>query len=172
MDVGGQHHAPAALPPGKTRYPLYRRLGGPQGRSRRMRKISPPPVFDPRTVQHVASSCTDWAIPGHFPKSVFSLFVFSDPKLRKHFSHDLPWFRKIKLALFYIRVKIRFLLEIWKGITLMLIKNIIIYGKSKTTKNATYSPYTKIKHFCPSCGDTGDWNAYPLYFKGNNFCIR
>ena len=27
----GQHHAPAALPPGKTRYPLYTRLGGPQG---------------------------------------------------------------------------------------------------------------------------------------------
>jgi len=24
-----------ALPPGKTRYPLYRRLGGPQGRSGR-----------------------------------------------------------------------------------------------------------------------------------------
>ena len=40
--MGGQHHAPAALPPGKTRYPLYRRLGGPQGRSGRVRKISPP----------------------------------------------------------------------------------------------------------------------------------
>ena len=42
MGVGGQHHAPAALPPGKTRYPLYRRLGGPQGPSGRVRKISPP----------------------------------------------------------------------------------------------------------------------------------
>jgi hypothetical protein len=30
---GGQQHAPAALPPGKTRYPFYRRLGGPQDRS-------------------------------------------------------------------------------------------------------------------------------------------
>ena len=39
--VGGQH-APAALPPGKTRYPLYRRLGGPQGRSGQVRKISLP----------------------------------------------------------------------------------------------------------------------------------
>ena len=29
--TGGQHHAPAALPPGKTRCSLYRRLGGPQG---------------------------------------------------------------------------------------------------------------------------------------------
>ena len=29
-------------PPGKTRYPLYRRLGGPQGRSGRVRKFLPP----------------------------------------------------------------------------------------------------------------------------------
>ena len=63
MGVGGQHDAPAALSPEKTRYPLYRRLGGPQGRSRRVRKISPPPGFYPQTVQPVASRCTDWAIP-------------------------------------------------------------------------------------------------------------
>jgi len=47
MGLGGQRHAPAALPPGKTRYPLYRRLGGPQGWSGQVRKISPPPGFDP-----------------------------------------------------------------------------------------------------------------------------
>jgi len=46
---------------GKTRYPLYRRLGGPQGRSGQVRKISPPPGFDPRTVQSVASRYTDYA---------------------------------------------------------------------------------------------------------------
>jgi hypothetical protein len=40
--VGGQRHIPAALLPGKIRYPLYRRLGRPQGRSGEMRKISPP----------------------------------------------------------------------------------------------------------------------------------
>jgi hypothetical protein len=39
--VGGQSHAPAALPSGKTQYPMYRRLGGPQSRSGRVRKISP-----------------------------------------------------------------------------------------------------------------------------------
>jgi hypothetical protein len=33
MRMGGQRHAPAALPPGMTRYPLYRRLGRAQGRS-------------------------------------------------------------------------------------------------------------------------------------------
>jgi hypothetical protein len=46
--VSGQQHALAALySPGKTRYPLYRRLGGPQGRSGQVRKISSPPAFDP-----------------------------------------------------------------------------------------------------------------------------
>jgi len=39
--VGGQRLAPAALPPGKTRYCLYRRLGGHQGRSGQVRKIIP-----------------------------------------------------------------------------------------------------------------------------------
>jgi hypothetical protein len=47
MRMGGQHHAPADLPPGKTRYPLYRRLGGTQGRPGWVRKISPPTGFDP-----------------------------------------------------------------------------------------------------------------------------
>jgi len=47
-----------SLPPGKTRYPLYRRLDGPQGRSGQVPKISPPPGFDPRTVQPVASRYT------------------------------------------------------------------------------------------------------------------
>ena len=48
-----------SLPLGKTRYPLYRRLGGPQGRSGQVRKILPPPGFDPRNVQPVASRYTD-----------------------------------------------------------------------------------------------------------------
>jgi len=60
-----QHHAPAALTPGKTRHSLYRRLGGPQGRSGRVRKISPPPEFDPRIVQPVTSHYTNWAITAH-----------------------------------------------------------------------------------------------------------
>ena len=46
--VGGQRHAPADLPPGKTGYPLYRKLGGPKGRSGKVRKISIPPRLDPQ----------------------------------------------------------------------------------------------------------------------------
>jgi hypothetical protein len=59
--VGGQGHAPAALAPGKTQYPLYRRLGGPQGQSGQVRNISPSTGFDPQTVQPVASRYTDWS---------------------------------------------------------------------------------------------------------------
>jgi hypothetical protein len=60
MGVGGQRHAPAALTPGMTRYPFYRKLGRPQARSGRVLKISPPPGFDTRIVQPVASHYTDY----------------------------------------------------------------------------------------------------------------
>ena len=40
MELGGQRHAPAALPPGEE--PPYRRLSDPHDRSGRVRKISPP----------------------------------------------------------------------------------------------------------------------------------
>jgi len=56
---------PVALPPRKTRYPLYRRLGETQGRSGRIWKISPPPGIDLRTVQPVASRYTEYTIPTH-----------------------------------------------------------------------------------------------------------
>ena len=65
MGVGGQCHAPAALPPGKARYSLYRRRGRPQGLSGQVRKISPPPGNDPRTAQLVARRYTDYAILAH-----------------------------------------------------------------------------------------------------------
>ena len=48
------------LPPGKTRYPFYRRLGGPQGRSRRAENLVPTGTRS-RTVQPVVSRYTDWA---------------------------------------------------------------------------------------------------------------
>jgi len=56
MGVGGQRQAPAALPPGKTRYPLCRRLGGPRtgldgcGKSRPHRDSIPGPSSPKRLV--------------------------------------------------------------------------------------------------------------------------
>ena len=43
------------LPPGKTRYPFYMRLGGPQGRSGRAEILVPAGIRS-RTVQPVAQS--------------------------------------------------------------------------------------------------------------------
>ena len=57
--VDGQRHAPAAISPGKTRYPLCRRLGGPQSRSGHVRKILLLPGFYPRTVHPVTGRYTD-----------------------------------------------------------------------------------------------------------------
>ena len=68
-----------ALPPGKTRYPLYRRLGGPQSRSGRVENLAPP-GFDPRTVQPVVSRYTYWATRPTF-LTVHCYNVWSDTHL-------------------------------------------------------------------------------------------
>ena len=47
--------------PWKDPVPIVQRLGEPQGRSGQVRKISPPPGFDSRTVQPVASRYTGYA---------------------------------------------------------------------------------------------------------------
>jgi hypothetical protein len=66
------------LSPGKTRYPLYTRLGEPQGRSGQVQKISPPPAFDPRTIQPVASLYTDWSTrPTKHSSNIYLLILIS-----------------------------------------------------------------------------------------------
>jgi hypothetical protein len=57
---------PGHFTTGTTRYTLYRRLCVSQGRSGRVRKISPPLGFVPQTIQPVASRYTNWAIPAQF----------------------------------------------------------------------------------------------------------
>ena len=46
------------LPRGTTRYPFYRRLGGPQSWSGRTENLVPTGIHS-RTVQPVVSRCTD-----------------------------------------------------------------------------------------------------------------
>jgi len=46
------------LPPGKTRYPLYRRLGGPQDQSGGAENLVPTGILS-RTVQPIASPYTE-----------------------------------------------------------------------------------------------------------------
>ena len=61
-DEGSASRPGRTLPPGKTLYPFYRRLGGPQGRSGLVQKIPLPPGFDPRTVQPISSRYTDYDV--------------------------------------------------------------------------------------------------------------
>jgi len=45
---------------------------GHQGRSGRVRRMSPPPGFDTRTVQPVASRYIDYGMPAFFKHSMFT----------------------------------------------------------------------------------------------------
>ena len=61
--VGVQRHVAVAFPPGKR--PVTHCIEGwvgSQSRSGRVRKIPPPPGFDPLTVQLVVIRCTDCVI--------------------------------------------------------------------------------------------------------------
>jgi len=60
-----------------TRYPLYSKLVGPQGQSKRVWNLLSQPGFDPRTAQPVASRYTDWAIPAHMQCVIALLFARS-----------------------------------------------------------------------------------------------
>ena len=63
---GGCYNSlPRRFTPGHKRRPSCRRLGGPQGRSGRVRKISPSLKLDPRTVQAVGSHYIDRTILAH-----------------------------------------------------------------------------------------------------------
>ena len=92
---GGSAPGPGRFTPGKDPIPIYRKLGGPQGRS--VRKISPPPGFDLRTVQPVASRYTDWAIPAatywleHININFLICFAKDNslPRLSKYFRYNL-----------------------------------------------------------------------------------
>ena len=59
MGVGGQTPRPGRFTPVKDPVPLYRRLDDPTASRDGCGKISPPPGFDPRTVQPVSSRYTD-----------------------------------------------------------------------------------------------------------------
>jgi len=71
------------LPPKKTRYPLYSKLGGSQGRSRRAENLVPTGIRS-RTVQPVVSRYTNWATgPTLFAYTNIVTFTFCDYALAK-----------------------------------------------------------------------------------------
>ena len=67
MTTGGEWsaiHPSCTLPPGKTRYPFYRRLGGPQGQSGRAENLIPAGIWS-RTVQPIVKSLYWLSYPAH-----------------------------------------------------------------------------------------------------------
>jgi len=100
MRVGGQRHAPAALPPGRTRYPLYRGLGGPQGRAGRVRKISPHPI-GVRTSDRPARN-----------KSLYRLSCLVNPQIP-------CTCRSISVTLFFKSIKSNYLINVFHCVLIL-----------------------------------------------------
>ena len=75
----GQNKTVSEVPPGKTRYPFYSRLGGPQGRSGRAKNFVPTGIRS-RTIQPVVSKgksvpLQGWSGPEGSRKLKFPYFV-------------------------------------------------------------------------------------------------
>jgi hypothetical protein len=79
MGVGGQLHASAALPPVKTRYPLYRRLGGPVWTG--AENLAPTGIRSPdRPARRVAPNVYDSSVRNFSHVTFFGSFNFeADP---------------------------------------------------------------------------------------------
>ena len=76
----------------KTRYPLYRRLGGPQARSGRVRKISPPQrdsIPRPSSPQRVA-------IPTELSRPIY-IYIYRERERERELRAQLYIFRKMRL---------------------------------------------------------------------------
>ena len=84
------------LPPGKTRYPFYRRLVGPQGRSGRAEILVPTGIRS-RTVQPVAQSLYRLSYRAHTCIIHITLkqFLYTVSKERSLLQNKKSGFRKI-----------------------------------------------------------------------------
>ena len=88
MRVGGQRNAPGALPPEKTRNPLYRRLGGHQSRSGLVRNIFSPTRFRSPDRPARSESLVRWVSVIHFDVSHIILWDISYDKTKSLHVND------------------------------------------------------------------------------------
>jgi hypothetical protein len=98
----------------ETHYPLYRRLGGPQGRSGWVQKISPPGL-GPWTVQSVVSRYTNYAIPVHRTGDTTVKYYFRECRtgvwctFKLHrFQRNMSWNMDARLTHFLAHSKNRY----------------------------------------------------------------
>ena len=104
--MGWMVNATPRPPPGKTQYPLYRRLGVPEGSSRLVRKISPPLEVDPWTFQPVASHYTWFESPSESCLPEVKMLIFS-PILWKTRCIIVGIATLLRGRRFYVRVKVK-----------------------------------------------------------------
>jgi hypothetical protein len=64
--VGSQHHDPAALPPGKTRYPLHRRLGKLCGPLKTWKFMFITDLNSTTIIQNIIYSPVMWEMEQHY----------------------------------------------------------------------------------------------------------
>jgi len=157
MGIGDQRKVPAALPPEKTRYPLYWRLNGPQSRSGRVRKISATPGFDPRTLQPVASRYNDWAIAARTKYVDTYTYSLQKLKISALFPHGvlsqcINIYKYIYIYI-YIYIKVKVIpqeAEVAQGIPGRLRPHIFLtFGTTRVVGRQPYAPaaFTPGTHF-------------------------
>ena len=137
------------LPLGKTRYPFYRRLGRPQGRSWRVEYLVHTGIWS-RTIQPVVSRYTDWAT---WPtqKEVWLTGII-----------DLCIF--IREGMSHIKIKL-----IWRIIVIPCTGHLLLFC-TKTNKCTIISQIVTLLHVSTlSCHPQGACNQYLAklhkYFK-------
>ena len=100
-----------SLPSGKNLYPLYRRLGRPQGLSGQVQEFWPPKGFDPRTVQPVASRYTDYTT--RPTQALYRTFNYSLVWIRNWEGSSCSWHQDSSLGVLYCTLKTRYLISFW-----------------------------------------------------------
>jgi len=91
------------LPTGKTRYPLYRKMGGPQGRSGQGENLVPIGIRS-RTVQPVAQSLYRLSYPAHKYQAISSWLLTAEARVKSPIIHLGFVINNLTLKQFILRI--------------------------------------------------------------------
>jgi len=117
------------LSPGKTQYPLYRRLGGPQGRSGRAETLVPNRDSIPDLPAH-----SSVAIPTELPdpRSTVMYYCLKKNKMAFLRASYLSWILVLSLLFIMLYIRLNFQELPWKFGTALL--NFTVYGLERNVQ--------------------------------------